>query len=164
MELARAGGDGPREAGTAAHIESLHTSEVTREVRSCSLAVLGGKPVGMLSPRDKERPSDTWALWRLKDDGWAREEAPEFPTKALLASMSAASISAHDNTLAIAYSDGRQTHLALGKLENGKLSWGQAQQLSLGDARGLGPVLIWMSVMLALLLTGGAESPFTSMV
>ncbi len=147
-----AGGDGPREAGTAAHIESLHTSEVTREVRSCSLAVLGGKPVVMLSRRDKERPSDTWELWRLKDDGWAREEAPEFPTNALLASMSAASISAHDNTLAIAYSDGRQTHLALGKLENGKLSWGQAQQLSLGDARGLGPVLIWMSVMLALLL------------
>jgi uncharacterized RDD family membrane protein YckC len=147
-----AGGDGPREAGMAAHIEGLHTSEVTREVRSCSLAVLGGKPVVMLSRRDKERPADTWELWRFKDDGWAQEKAPEFPTNALLASMSAAYISAHENTLAIAYSDGRQTHLALGKLENGKLSWGAVQQLSLGGARGMGPVLIWMSVMLALLL------------
>jgi uncharacterized RDD family membrane protein YckC len=146
------GGDAPREGGLVTHVESLHTSEVTREVRTSSLTVLEGKPVFLLSRRDKERQGDKWELWRYKDDGWARDEAPEFPSNSLLVSMSAASISASDGTLAVAYSDGRQTSLALGKLENGKLAWRDVQPLTLGDARGLGPTLIWLAVVLALSL------------
>ena len=146
-------GDGVKEGSNwVANIEGLHTSEVTKDAKGAALTVYKGQPVVMVARREKDKQSETWELWRLKSDGWGREALPDFPSSSLLISMSDASLSAVDNTLAVVYSDGRTAHLALGKTDNGALVFGAPVTLGLGDARGLGPMLIWVGVMLGLFM------------
>jgi uncharacterized RDD family membrane protein YckC len=146
-------GDGVKEEGNVvANIEGLHSSDITKDARGFALTMFKGQPVVMVARREKDKQADTWELWRLKSDGWGRETLPEFPSNALLIAMSDASLSAVDDTLAVVYSDGRTAHMALGKLENGALVFGEPTTLGLGDARGLGPMLIWVGVMLGLFM------------
>lgn len=156
-EVPASGGDGVQEqAHVRASIEALHTSEVTKGARGAALAVLGDAPVLMVARREKDKQADQWELWRKRSDGWARETLPEFPVNALLAGMTSASVSAADDTLAVVFCNGRDAHLALGRLEGDKLVFDAPQPLALDSARGLGPMLVWVGVMLlmAMLLAG----------
>lgn len=147
------GGDGQKDGPTqTTNIESLHTSTVTKDAKGAAVAVLSGQPVALVSRREKDKQADTFELWRMKADGWSKETLPEFPANALLASLANASISAAGDTLALIHSDGRAAHLALGKVKADKLEFGAPSELALGNARGLGPMLVWVGVMLGIFM------------
>lgn len=140
-----------------AQIDGLITSDVRKEVRTASLAILQGKPVIALSMREKERTQDSWEVWRMDDSrNWIEQPKPSFKSASLLSMAGYVSLSAHGGHLAALYSDGGSIRLSMAQAAD-KVVFGEAVDLDLGRGRGFGPFVTWLVGLLILAVLLAAQ-------